>query len=369
MKSNRLLASALGALPLLLAATWIGEGEGTVPRVAAADTVPVADLHVHLSSPAAAELLNEMTRMLDSADVEPEGPPAVARTADDALTALDRAGIERALVLSNAYMYGMPEVGREDAAPEVRAENTFLAEEVALHPDRLVGACSVNPLADYAMDELEYCLEELALPVLKLHFANSDLDLRNGDHRRKLREVFSKLTESKAGAIVHMRTRAEDYGARDARLFIDDVLVRVPGVPIQLAHMTGWGGYDDATDAALGEFIRALRDGRLNPGRVTFGLGAVVFESAAAGADTAAAEAVRKANEQLTARIREIGPERVVYATDWPSWPPVADVTEGIAANVRLVRSALDLTPDEFAEVFSNAGLLDALPARGAEGG
>ena len=355
-----------GAVPLRLVAQ---EGAAHANAETSAEVTPAADLHVHLSSPEGAAFLAEVQRALTESGEEAV-VPSTPRTAREALAALDRAGIEQALVISNAYMLGMPdllqmpsvEIG--NAAERVRAENTYVAEQAAANPDRLTAACSVNPLLEYALDELEYCLEELTVPVLKLHFTNSDLNLRSGDHRRRLREVFTTLARARAGAIVHMRTRAEDYGARDARLFIDDVLVRVPGLPIHIAHMTGWGGYDDATDAALSEFARALRDGRLNPGRISFGLGAVVFQPEAAGADTALVNTVRARNEKLADRIREVGTAQVVYATDWPSWPPVPDAEAGIAANVGLLRAALPLTADELAEVFSNTGILGRLPPR-----
>ena len=45
----------------------------------------------------------------------------------------------------------------DDAA--VRAENDFVAEEVAKFPDRLMGFCGVNPLYPGATEELDRCLD------------------------------------------------------------------------------------------------------------------------------------------------------------------------------------------------------------------
>jgi len=323
---------------------------GPPDRVAVGDG-PRFDLHVHIRSPTAARLMRE------AGDIDSAG----ALTGADAVAAMDEAGVERALILSLAYRFGSPDLELADEAELVRAENDFVAEEVAAHPDRLVGACSVNPLAPYALEEIERCLDVLHLPVLKLHLTNSDVDLRSSDHLARLREVFRILERGGAAAFVHMRTGSEAYGAEDARRFIAEVLMAAPGVPVEIAHMSGWGGYDEATDDALGELARAMEDGRLERGRVWFGLGAVVFSPAAAGADTALARRVREANASLVGRIREIGTDRVTYGTDWPSWPPVADRRTGIARNADLIRSALGLTPEELAEVFANPGLLGAL--------
>ena len=177
----------------------------------------------------------------------------------------------------------------------------------------------------------------------------------------RLCDVFRVLERAGAGAFVHMRTTSDSYGAEDARRFIGEVLAAVPSVPVHIAHMAGWGGYDAATDEALGEFVRALEDGRLDRDRIWFGLGAVVFNPAAAGADTALARTVRESNATLLERIRRLGTELVTYATDWPAWPPVADRATGIAQNVGLIRSQLGLTPAELAEVFANPGLLGAI--------
>lgn len=327
-------------------------GEAARPAAVAPDTVPRFDLHLHLRSATAARLLEEPQ----------DGAPAEAVTAADVLAAMDAAGVERGLVLSLAYRFGAPDLDLPDEEALVRAENDFVASEVAAHADRLVGACSVNPLAAYAIAEIERCLGELRFRVLKLHLTNSDVDLRSFDDLDRLREVFRVLERAGAGVLVHMRTRSETYGAEDARRFIDDVLAAAPGVPVEIAHMAGWGGYDEATDAALGEFARALGDGRLEPSRIWFGLAAVVFNPAAAGADTALATRVREANARLAGRIRELGTDRVTYGTDWPSWPPGGDPAQRIAGNVRLIRAVLGLTPEELGEVFDNPGLLGALP-------
>jgi predicted TIM-barrel fold metal-dependent hydrolase len=307
---------------------------------------PLVESHLHLGSAATGQILD---------------PPRDALTASDGLAALDAAGIERALVLSLAYQFGGLDPVLLDEADLVRAENDFIAEQIESGEGRLTGACSVHPLRDYALVEIARCIDDLGLSVLKLHFTNSDVDLRSASDLDRLAQVFALLSDRGAGAIVHMRTQADDYGAEDARRFIE-VLSRTPDVPIHIAHMTGWGGYDAATDAALGEFVSAIEDGRLGRDNIWFGLGAVVFQPEAAGADTALARTVSEANATLVGRIRELGTERVVYATDWPSWPPTPDPVTRIDRNVRLIRASLGLTAEELYEVFSNEGLLGAVP-------
>lgn len=151
-------------------------------------------------------------------------------TANDVLEALDAAAVGRGLVLSIAYMFGRPDLEENEYA-KVRAENDYVAEQVATAPDRLVGACSVNPLADYAFDEIERCAEDPRLGALKLHLANSDVDLRNDAHVERLASVFQQLGRLALPAVVHVRTRDEDYGSEDVAIFVESRAPKRPKSP------------------------------------------------------------------------------------------------------------------------------------------
>ena len=82
---------------------------------ASAQVAPVADYHQHLFSPVIAKLLST-----SSSD-----PQQLA--AKDVVELLDTAGIQRAIVLSVAYMYGSPARTVDDEYAKVRAENDWNA--------------------------------------------------------------------------------------------------------------------------------------------------------------------------------------------------------------------------------------------------
>src|SRR6185437_5480144 len=105
-----------------------------------APLVPAADLHQHLFGPGTHQL-------------NPDLPQVTAR---ELIAYLDSAGIRRALLLSIAYQFSNP--NRPPVANEyerVKAENDWTADQAALYPDRLRAFCSVNPLKDYALQEIE----------------------------------------------------------------------------------------------------------------------------------------------------------------------------------------------------------------------
>lgn len=76
---------------------------------------------------------------------------------------------------------------------------------------------------------------------VKLHFANSGVDIRNPEHLAKVQKFFRAANDHKLAIVVHIRSLRRDYGRRDAEIFINDVLPVAPDIPIQIAHLAGSG--------------------------------------------------------------------------------------------------------------------------------
>ncbi|MGD8930850.1 MAG: amidohydrolase family protein [Lysobacterales bacterium] len=295
-----------------------------------------ADHHMHIRSADAVAAWDAVCEKLPPAC--PEGMRvAPVTTADDALRALDRAGLEKGALLSLGYFYGMPELAGTpfDSAERARAENRYVADQVKPRRDRLAGFFSVNPLADYALDEVEYWAQSGELTGLKLHFANSGVDLRDPEQLARLRALFEVLDAHAMPAIVHLRNRDPDYGYEDAANFIEQVASQAPHVPLYIAHLAGWGGFDPATDAALQAFLDAFQRGVLDRERVWFDIAAIVHPSILA-----------TGLEAVPARLRQIGLDHVLFATDWDR-PVDAD-------RIAEYRAAVPLTDAEWSQVLSN---------------
>lgn len=299
---------------------WIGIAMLSLPAAAACGEPPSlrdnagsgldirrgADHHVHLRSAAFSEAQALFCEKKPDECGDPSGP--TTRDAEDLIPLLDAARLQTAVVLSNAYFLGAPELEgtRFDDAAMVREENRFVFDEVGRFPDRLVGIVSVNPLRDYADKEIQYWLERGGSHGLKLHLANSGFDFRNPAHVARLRVIIGMADTAGLPVVLHLRTRSAAYGAADVDIFLREVLGPTRRVPVQIAHAAGWGRYDDSTDAALGAFADAfVRDATLR-GRVWFDLAAVVVP----GVED---EALRR----LAERMRAVGLDRFVLGTDW----------------------------------------------------
>lgn len=179
-----------------------------------------------------------------------KGPPAPKTiTAKQLIAEMDAAGVKRAAVLSVAFWFGNPRRNVENDYAKVRAENDWVAEQIAPYPDRLFGFCSFNPLKDYAIEELNRCVKNPNFKGLKLHIGNSRIDMLNPQHVEKLRTVFRAANEKRFPILIHLWTSAGNYGRAHAESFLNQVLPVAPNIPIQIAHMAATGpGYssDDA---------------------------------------------------------------------------------------------------------------------------
>ena len=200
---------------------------------------PRIDHHQHLFSPALAAVLSQ----------PPPAAPTPSVTARDLIMHLDAAGIERAVVLSAAYIFQQPTRRIDDAAAKVRAENDWVSQQVAQFPARLVGFCAVNPLSEAAPDEVQRCATDPNLRRgLKLHLGNSGFDYGDREHIVRLRRVFQLANERRMAIAVHMRASYNlklPYGRNEAVTFLNEIVPAAPDVVIQVAHLAGGGGPND----------------------------------------------------------------------------------------------------------------------------
>ena len=281
-----------------------------------------------ISAVHAQPLVDHHQHLLQSARGVPEG---FALTASDLIAQLDLAKIRRAAVLSIAYQMGNPyRPPVENEYERVKAENDWTRDQAALYPTRLRAICGVNPLKDYALTEIARCAAALGLRSgLKLHFGNSDVDLDNPTHLAKMEAVFREANRHRMAIIGHIRANVDHdrpWGAKQARVFLERLLPQAPDVPVQIAHMASAGRFDQASDEALMVFVNALaaKDKRVK--RLFFDI------SVDWGSNP----------DLLVERIRAIGLDRILFASDGPPAPALAKFR------------TLPLTKSEFRKIEHN---------------
>jgi len=287
----------------------------------------IIDYHQHLYSPEAGARSSPGPKGIDAGFL---------------VAQLDAAGIQRAVVLSVAYSFSNPnKPPAPDEYAHVMAENDWTSAQVAKYPERLLGFCSVNPLKSYALQEIARCAKDPNLRTgLKLHFGNSDVNVDNPEHLAQVREVFRAANQHRMAITVHMHAnidRHRPYGAKEARIFLDQLLPEAPDVTVQIAHLAGGGGYDDPTiDAALSVFVEAIE--RKDPRMKNVYFDACGIAIPGMWEDKAGL---------IVKRIRQIGIKQVLYGSD-------AATPNNLPKDALERWHRLPLTQDEFRAIENN---------------
>lgn len=233
------------------------------------------------------------------------GPPTPkALSVEQLVREMDDAGVKRAAVLSVAYWFGNPRQNISDEYAKVRAENDWVAEQVARFPSRLVGFCSFNPLKDYAMAEINRCAESGKFKGLKLHVGNSRIDMLDAQHVEKLRAVFRAADEKRIPIVIHLLSVVGNYGRAHSEVFLNQVLPAAPNIPIQIAHL-GAAGPGYTSDDAFEVYAKAAAAGDPRMKNVYVDIASNVI-----------ANTPLESLELVAKRLRQFGLRRVLFASD-----------------------------------------------------
>ncbi|MGH2603398.1 MAG: amidohydrolase family protein, partial [Dehalococcoidia bacterium] len=262
----------------------------------------IIDCHIHLASP--------------EGRYDPEEVAACRRLAE-------RAGIGRAV-----YLFNLKDRGGYDPAPEdVRRSNDLGMRLVSEHPDFFLGFCYLSPAHDpaFSLAEIERCIVEGPLTGIKLWVSvHADDPL--------LDPIMERAASLGVPVLHHAWYKATGYAFNESTPAQIAVLARRhPTVPIIMAHLAGSGW-------------RGVQDVKATPNVVV---------------DTSGAQPIAGLVEYA---VRELGPERVIYGSDWP----IRDFSTQVAR----VKGA-SLTEDERALILrGNAEriLLGQMVGKGAAG-
>jgi len=190
----------------------------------------VIDAHCHILPPSFRDRRVELAnRDATFAALLSDSRAAIA-TVDDLLEAMDRAGIDRAIVMGMGWT-------NPDVATEV---NDYIIRAVADNPNRLSGFCSVNPVwGEGAYTEAKRCISAGLSGIGELHADTQGFDITSVSDMAPIMEL------ARADALPVLVHASEPVGHeyRGKGSITPDKLYRFiqnfPGNPIICAH---WGG-------------------------------------------------------------------------------------------------------------------------------
>ncbi len=235
--------------------------------------------------------------------------PSLALLEDKTLLAqMDQAGIETSI------LYAVD-------APLVYASNEYVGNIVKMHPDRLIGFASVDPLAPDAPQQFQQAVEQYDMKGLKLH---PPLQSFSPDDPRVF-GLYEKALQLNLPVVFHVGSTPFGPACRLAHanpLLLDEVACTFPDLRIMLTHLgTLW--HNEA-------FM-------------------VVEKNPNCFIDTSAYlyEIPQILDRNLLSRL---GPDKVIFGTDYPT--PFSAKLHEMKDYVQCIQS-LDLDPSQKEAIFS----------------
>lgn len=272
------------------------------------------DYHTHIQSP---EMSKEMEKLCGTF-IRCRDGKIPSTEASDLLTTLDSSRVNRSVIMSMAYMAGMPELELDSNSQKklTRHENEYVANE-ASKSKKLFSFFSVNPIHNYAIDEAKYWIRRGGHSGLKLHLANADIDLLNDDHVQRIKDLLNVVDSEEMTILIHLRTRNPEFGAKEVEMVISELIAKTPKSKFIIAHAGSWGGFDEAAQVSLKAFTKAIKNGRLDRSKIFLDVAAVIVPEDIRKYYPIPEEELEKEANLFVKQFRELDLNNWVFGTDW----------------------------------------------------
>lgn len=200
----------------------------------------------------------------------------------------------------------------------------------------------MNPKKSYAIDEIERCISTLKMQGLKLHFWNSNINLRKTKHLESVKLVFTKAVLLNIPVLVHLYNGGiKGYGKTDMQLFIRNILSAHSDLRLCFAHLTGAGNFPSVVTDTFEMLIQARENNSQLKTKNLYVDLAEVFRDKPLGS----IEGITK--EQLTHmgnQLRKWGLDNVLWGSD------------NIKNYLQKTKSMWPLNDEEYNHIMNNDG-------------
>lgn len=277
-----------------------------------ADNRPIeaADSHVHILSPELIKIWKGLGIPFSRADEH----------YSDIDLILKNTGTKRIDLISMAHVFSSSEFGEfENERDLVEAENGYVAAARDKHPKKIKAYCSVDPLREYALDELERCRTQLKMDGIKLHHNASQVYLTEAEHLAKVKKIFEFAAKHELPILLHFDNGHRRFGGDDVKLLTGAILSDLKPVRLRIAHFGTSGGFNARTKAVIDTFAEQFdANPALGKHTITFDISAVALDKDSEGASKLTDEEFA----DLAVYCRKLGFQRIVFGTDYPLYHP-----------------------------------------------
>ena len=167
------------------------------------------------------------------------------------------------------------------------------------------------------------------------------------EHLSMLKDVLGHADKLNLPVLIHFLSRNPEFGAKDAQIFMDEIVAKLPGLKIQMAHL-GCGGLMDKMIEMFNAFIEGFeKNPQFNKKRFMMDIAAVISD----GSKPLTMALTPEQEAKITEQIRRWGVESVLFGTDYPVFEP--------GEYVLMVKDKLHLSEAEFEVMCQNKWLFD----------
>lgn len=289
-----------------------------------------SDHHVHIMSPQLISLWKGMGIPFSRQDhFYSHGDSILKATGADAVS-----------LISMAYVYSSAEFGggAVNIRDNIQAENGSLAREKGKYPDRIKAYYGIDPLYEFALDEIQRCHRELKLDGIKLHFNASQVYLTEPEHRAIVRTIFQYASDNRIPVLLHFDNGHPKFGNADVEILADSVLRNLAYVDLQIAHFGTSGGFNQKTKHVLESFIELFdNDHPIAQQNIRFDISGVCLDKDADGVS----RLTNKDFEDLGVYCRKLGFTRIVFGSDYPLYNSMGYL-DVLKTKLNLTKSEID---------------------------
>jgi predicted TIM-barrel fold metal-dependent hydrolase len=219
-------------------------------------------------------------------------------------------------LIGMGYVYGNPEYYQgTDRKEKMMAENDYLFQEAAKYSKAVIPYFAIDPLKDYALNEIARCYAINKKSGLKLHFNTSQVYLTEPEHLEKIKIVFAKAASMELPILLHFDNWHPKFGKPDIEILVDSILTDIQPLDLQIAHFGTSGGFNDKTKTFIDAFVELRKQNRIsNKHKIKFDISAVALDKDSEGVPKLSDEEFTILREY----INKIGLENIVFGTDYP---------------------------------------------------
>ncbi len=265
----------------------------------------VYDHHVHLMSP-------RLIKYFKDVGIPFSRPDAAYSDID---TIIKKSKTNQMTLISMAYLFGHPEFGKlENEYETVKAENDYVLKAREKSPKNIKAFCGVNPLKDYALDEVKRC-RKLKIDGIKIHSNANQLYLTEPAHLAKIKPIYKYAAENNLPILLHFDNSHPKFGEPDIKLFVDKILTDINPATFHIAHFGTSGGFNAKTKRVIDAFIKQFETNpNIKKHEIMFDISAVALDKNSEGVPKLTDEQFA----ELAVYARKIGFDKIVFGTDYP---------------------------------------------------